>query len=121
MRGSGSPAERAMPDTWSDSDGFFAARTLFAPEHERFRTEVRRFVESELVPQHDAWEKAGVVSRDIWRRAGEVGILCPNLPEAYGGAGADWLFNVVVIEELARGSITGPGFMVHSEMVVPYI
>src|SRR5687767_4901586 len=79
------PAERAMPDTWSDNDGFFAARTLFAPEHERFRSEVRRFVETELVPRHDAWEKAGVVSREIWRRAGEVGILCPNLPEAYGG------------------------------------
>jgi alkylation response protein AidB-like acyl-CoA dehydrogenase len=110
-----------MTDTWAEHDGFFAPRSLFSPEHERFRSVVRRFVESELVPHHGTWEKAGVVPREIWRRAGEVGLLCPNLPEEYGGAGADWLFNVVVIEELARGSIAGPGFMVHSEMVVPYI
>jgi alkylation response protein AidB-like acyl-CoA dehydrogenase len=57
----------------------------------------------------------------VWRRAGEMGMLCCNLPEAYGGAGADWLYNVVVIEELARAGLSGPGFMVHSEMVAPYI
>jgi alkylation response protein AidB-like acyl-CoA dehydrogenase len=48
-------------------------------------------------------------------------MLCPNVPEEYGGAGGDWLYNAVVIEELARAGITGPGFMIHSEMVAPYI
>lgn len=105
----------------SDLDGFFAERQLFSPEHDQFRVAVRRFVEKELVPHHAEWERAGVVPREIWRRAGEVGLLCPNMPEEYGGAGGDWLYNVVVIEELARAGITGPGFMIHSEMVVPYI
>lgn len=98
-----------------------AARTLFSEEHEQFRDTVRGFVENELAPHHGQWEKDGVVPRDVWRRAGATGLLCPNVPEAYGGFGADWLYNVVVIEELARAGITGPGFMVHSEMVAPYI
>ncbi|MAM76881.1 acyl-CoA dehydrogenase family protein [uncultured Tistrella sp.] len=96
-------------------------RTLFSSGHDQFRASVRRFVETELVPHHAAWEAAKIVPRDIWRRAGEMGMLCCNLPEAYGGAGADWLYNVVVIEELARAGMSGPGFMVHSEMVAPYI
>jgi alkylation response protein AidB-like acyl-CoA dehydrogenase len=108
-------------DTFFRHDGFAAARTLFSPAHDEFRAQVRRFVEAELTPQHAQWEKAGVVPRDAWSKAGALGLLCPNVPEVYGGPGADWLFNVVVIEELARAGITGPGFMVHSEMVVPYI
>lgn len=98
-----------------------SARGIFTAEHEQFRDTVRRFVVDELVPHHGEWEEAGVVPREVWRRAGEVGLLCPNVPEEYGGFGADWLYNVVIIEELARHGITGPGFMVHSEMVAPYI
>lgn len=96
---------------------------LFSADHEAFRATVRRFIENELVPHHAAWEDAQIVPREVWRRAGEVGLLCPNLPEEYGGAGGDWLYNVVVIEELARAGVSGPGggFMVHSEMVAPYI
>ncbi|RYE60427.1 MAG: acyl-CoA dehydrogenase, partial [Hyphomicrobiales bacterium] len=96
-------------------------RGIFSSEHELFRETVRRFVDEELVPHHAQWEKDEVVPRAVWRRAGEIGILCPNIPEEYGGFGADWLYNVVVIEELAKKGITGPGFMVHSEMVAPYI
>ncbi len=98
-------------------------RSLFSPDHEAFRATVRRFVEDELLPHHDAWEEARIVPREIWRRAGELGLLCPNIPEEYGGMGADWLYNVVVIEEMARAGVTGPGagFMVHSEMVAPYL
>jgi alkylation response protein AidB-like acyl-CoA dehydrogenase len=98
-------------------------RSLFSSDHEAFRATVRRFVEDELVPHHDAWEEARIVPREIWRRAGEIGLLCPNIPEDYGGMGADWLYNVVIIEEMARAGVTGPGagFMVHSEMVAPYL
>ncbi|WP_327753848.1 acyl-CoA dehydrogenase family protein (plasmid) [Sphingobium sp. SJ10-10] len=102
----------------ADNDG---GRGIFSAEHEQFRETVERFVDDELVPNHGQWEKDEVVPREIWKRAGEVGILCPNIPEAYGGFGADWLYNVVIIEELAKKGITGPGFMVHSEMVAPYI
>lgn len=103
------------------NDGFAAPRTLFDEEHELFRKTVRRFVESELAPHHAEWDRAGIVPRQTWRRAGEMGLLCPNVPEEYGGMGADWRYNVVIIEELARAGITGPGFMIHSEMVAPYI
>jgi acyl-CoA dehydrogenase len=96
-------------------------RDLFSDDHEMFRDTVRRFVEEELVPYHADWEKAQRVPREVWRKAGEAGILCCDVPEEYGGAGADWLYNVVVIEELARAGISGPGFTVHSEMVAPYI
>jgi alkylation response protein AidB-like acyl-CoA dehydrogenase len=102
-------------------DGFAAQRELFTPAHEQFRASVRRFIETDVSPHHAAWEAAGIVPRDIWRQAGEIGMLCPNVPEEYGGAGGDWLYNAVVIEELARAGITGPGFMIHSEMVAPYI
>lgn len=96
-------------------------RPMFSSEHEQFRDTVRKFLETELTPHHAQWEKDKVVPREIWRKAGQMGLLCPNMPEEYGGAGADWLYNVVVIEELSRAGLTGPGFMVHSEMVAPYI
>lgn len=96
-------------------------RTLFSAEHEQFRDSVRRFVDAELVPHHAEWEREKIVPRAVWRKAGDMGLLCCNLPEEYGGAGADWLYNVIVIEELARAGMSGPGFMVHSEMVAPYV
>jgi acyl-CoA dehydrogenase len=96
-------------------------RTLFSLEHEQSRESVRRFTEREIVPHHERWEEAGMVDRDLWRKAGAAGLLCPSLPEAYGGFGADYLFNVVIIEELARVGATGPGFSVHSDMVATYI
>jgi alkylation response protein AidB-like acyl-CoA dehydrogenase len=96
-------------------------RDFFTPDHEIFRDSVKRFVQEELVPHHHEWEEAKRVPREIWRKAGEAGLLCCDLSEEYGGAGADWLYNVIVIEELAYAGISGPGFMVHSEMVAPYI
>lgn len=98
-------------------------RELFSAEHELFRNTVRRFVELEIAPHHDRWEAEGKVPREVWRRAGETGLLCCNLPETYGGAGCDWLYNVVVIEEFWRAGMSGPGagFMVQSEMVAPYV
>jgi acyl-CoA dehydrogenase len=96
-------------------------RTLFAPEHEMFRDTVRRFVDTELKPFHEQWEEAGIVPREVWRKAGAAGLLCCNISETYGGPGCDSLFNVVVIEELARAGVTGPGFNVHSDMVATYL
>jgi alkylation response protein AidB-like acyl-CoA dehydrogenase len=96
-------------------------RNFFSSEHEIFRDSVKRFVKEELAPHHHEWEKAQRVPREVWRKAGDAGLLCCDLPEQYGGPGGDWLYNVVVIEELAYAGITGPGFMVHSEMVAPYI
>jgi alkylation response protein AidB-like acyl-CoA dehydrogenase len=98
-------------------------RTLFSQAHEIFRASVRRFIEREMVPHHRQWERNGLVPRELWRHAGEQGLLCANIPEAYGGLGAEWQANIVVIEELARAGVSGPGsgFMVHSEMVASYL
>jgi len=96
-------------------------RTLFKPEHEMFRDTVRRFVDTEIAPNHAQWEKDGQISRDAWRKAGDAGLLCATVPEAYGGAGADLLYSVVVVEELARVGATGPGFSLQSDIVAHYL
>jgi acyl-CoA dehydrogenase len=96
-------------------------RTLFTADHEAFRDAFRRFCEGEIAPHHERWEEQGYVDRDLWRKAGENGYLCMSMPEEYGGAGADKLYSVVQMEELARGGFSGPGFGLHSEIVAPYI
>lgn len=98
-------------------------RTLFSETHEQFRQSVQRFVEAEISPFHDQWEKDGIVPRETWQKAGEFGLLCCDMPEEYGGLGADWLFNAIVIEELWLSGCSGAaaGFMIQSEMVAPYI
>ena len=97
------------------------ARNLFSAEHEGFRQGLRRFLEAEVMPRHPQWEEQGFVDRDIWRRAGELGFLCTNMPEAYGGAGADRLFSAVLLEELARVQASGIGWPLHSDIVAPYL
>jgi alkylation response protein AidB-like acyl-CoA dehydrogenase len=96
-------------------------RTLFSAEHEAFRDSFRRFVDKEIAPYHEAWEEQGYVDRAVWNKAGENGFLCATLPEQYGGSGADKLYSVIEMEELARGGYTGVGYGLHSEIVAPYI
>ena len=96
-------------------------RELFNEDHEAFRDTVRRFVENEIAPHHAAWEAAGVVPRELWKKAGAAGMLCCTVPERYGGIGVDYLFDVVVFEEMARSGFTGPGFMIHCDLVATYI
>lgn len=96
-------------------------RTLLTDEHLMFRDAVRRFVESEIVPYHKQWEKDGAVSRDIWRKAGELGFLGIDVPEEYGGGGvADFRYNAIVQEELIRVDATGVGFGLHNDVAMPY-
>ena len=96
-------------------------RNLFSSEHEAFRDTVRKFIEKEIAPHHAKWESDGVVPRELWRKAGAAGMLCCTIPEEYGGIGADYLFDVVVFEEMARSGFTGPGFMIHCDLVATYI
>ena len=96
-------------------------RVVFGEGHAIFRTAVRRFVEAELVPQNAAWEAAGIVPREAWRKAGEAGLLCCDIPADWGGPGGDFGHCAVVTEELARANLSGPGFIVHSDMVATYI
>jgi acyl-CoA dehydrogenase len=96
-------------------------RELFNEDHDAFRDMVRKFIENEIAPHHAAWERDGIVSRELWLQAGAAGMLCCTIPEEYGGAGADYLFDVVVFEEMARSGYTGPGFMIHCDLVATYV
>jgi len=96
-------------------------RKFFTPDHEQFRDTVRKFIDKEIRPYHYQWEEDGIVPRDLWRKAGETGLLCCSIPEQYGGFGLDYLFQVIVVEEMAKGGFTGPGFYIHSEMAATYI
>ena len=82
---------------------------------------VRRFVEREIVPFHAKWEEDGIVPRELWLKAGAAGLLCCTVPEEYGGLGLDYLFDVVVFEELWRSGASGPGFLIHTDLVATYI
>jgi acyl-CoA dehydrogenase len=96
-------------------------RTALGEDHEIFRASFRRFIERHIVPHHAQWERDGIVPRDVWRRAGEEGFLLATTPAEYGGAGADFGYTAVTIEELARVNASGVGFTLHSDIVAPYI
>jgi alkylation response protein AidB-like acyl-CoA dehydrogenase len=96
-------------------------RTLFSEDHRSFRDSFRRFLDKEVLPFHADWEEQGYVDREVWRKAGENGFLCMSMPPEYGGSGADKLFSMAQIEEVARVNASGLGFGLHSEIVGPYI
>lgn len=96
-------------------------RTIFTADHEAFRDTVRRFIEEHVTPFHAEWEKAGEVPRSLWKKAGELGLLCVNVPEEYGGMGADFTYSAILVEEMARAGATGPTFYLQSDIVAPYI
>ena len=96
-------------------------RSLFSPEHEQFRDTVRKFIDKEIRPYHYQWEQDGIVPRELWLKAGAAGLLCCTVPEEYGGLGLDYLFDVVVFEEMAKSGFTGPGFLIHCDLVATYV
>jgi acyl-CoA dehydrogenase len=96
-------------------------RTLFSPEHETFRDSARRFMDEEVKPRDEKWQEQGYVDRDVWLKAGKNGFLCMTMPEEYGGAGADRLYSMILIEEQARANNSSLGFGLHSEIVAPYL
>jgi len=93
----------------------------FTQEHEIFRESVRKFFEAEVNPHYEEWEKAGIVPREIWKKCGDMGFLLPWLEEKYGGPGADFLYSVIITEELAYSGSNGLMLPLHSDVVAPYI
>lgn len=93
----------------------------YTEEHRIFREAVRKFFAKEVIPHADAWEEAGRVPKSVWRKMGEQGFLCMDVPEEYGGLGADFLYSVILTEELGRTGNTGLAAPLHSDIVVPYI
>jgi alkylation response protein AidB-like acyl-CoA dehydrogenase len=96
-------------------------RNIFTDEHQMFRESVRRFIEKEIAPYHEQWEKEGIVPRELWLKAGEMGFLAMDVPEAYGGLGLkDFRYNVVITEELTKAGASGVGFGLHNDITIPY-
>jgi alkylation response protein AidB-like acyl-CoA dehydrogenase len=95
-------------------------RTAFNEDHAAFRDQVRKFFAKELEPNLDRWEEEGVVDRSFWRACGEAGLLCPTVPEQYGGLGLDFGYNAVIDEELAYAG-SSAGITLQSDIVAPYI
>lgn len=95
-------------------------RNLFRPEHELFRDSVRRFLQQHVGPKLEGWAERGCFDRTVFSIAGELGLLCPTVPEAYGGPGADLLYSAVVLEEAAPYSNFGLSLTMHSEIVTNY-
>lgn len=97
-------------------------RSIFEPEHEQFRQTARTFFEKECVPHTDEWEKAGKTSREVWLKAGELGLLGWEVPEEFGGAGiVDFRFNAILDEEFWMTGTVGVGFGVQNDIVAPYL
>lgn len=96
-------------------------RTVFGEEHEAFRRTVRDFLEGEVVPHYSKWEEDGRTPPEIWRRAGAVGLLGTSISEDYGGAGADFRFDAIVLEELGRLNLAAPAWDMHAYIVAPFL
>ena len=98
------------------------SRSVFEPEHEAFREAVGTFLEKEVVPFHDQWERDGIVDREVWAKAGAQGLLGLQLEEEYGGGGTtDFRYNAVIGEEMTRRGVYGAAFPLFNDMIAPYL
>jgi acyl-CoA dehydrogenase len=93
----------------------------YTEEHEMLRDAFKKFIEKEIAPYHEEWEKDGVVPRELWLKAGENGFVCPWADEKYGGIEADFLYSVIMTEELTKAGASGFALGLHNDIVVPYI
>jgi acyl-CoA dehydrogenase len=83
--------------------------------------QARRFIDAEFVPHIDRWNDEGMYSRDVWTKAGAAGLLCPAIPEEYGGAGGTFAHEVVINREISLAGFDSFGAPLHSGIVAPYI
>lgn len=97
-------------------------RNIFDADHESFRQTVQTFCEKEIAPYHEQWEQDGIVPRDVWAKAGELGLLGFMMPEEFGGGGVqDFRYNAVLQEEVTRVGASGVGFVIHTDLVSAYL
>lgn len=98
-------------------------RTTLGEEHELFRESFRHFLDTEVVPHFDQWEKDGIVPREVYAAAGAAGFMGMEVPEEYGGAGIDdFWFNAVLHDEIGRTGVVGfgAGLTLHNDVCLPY-
>ncbi len=96
-------------------------RDIFTEEHELFREQFKRFAAKEIEPKIGEWNERGMSDRATWRRAGEEGFLGANAPAEYGGSGVDFLYDAIIMEELAYMRAHGMMISLHSDICMPYI
>ena len=96
-------------------------RDIFTEEHNQFREQFRRFAEREIAPKIEEWNARGMSDRETWRRAGAEGFLGACAPVEYGGAGADFLYDAIIMEEMAWIRAHGMMMSLHSDIVMPYV
>jgi acyl-CoA dehydrogenase len=94
-------------------------RTIYSAEHEQFRDTVRRFLDREVLPHYERWERQGIVDRSFWHACAGAGLLCPTVPEIYGGLGLDFRYNAIVDEEAAYAGVQLPSLL-QSDVTVGY-
>jgi len=96
-------------------------RAIYEPEHEQFRRSVRRFFAEELLPNIAQWEEDGIIPREMWRKAGAAGLLCPTISPDHGGAGADFRYLCVIDEELGYTGQASFTIQTHTDIVAAYV
>jgi acyl-CoA dehydrogenase len=96
-------------------------RTAYTEDHEAFRTTVRQFVAKEIEPNALQWDEEGIVPKSVWPKAGDLGMLCPTVPEEFGGLGLDFGYNAIIDEEFGYGTDVATGFSLQSDIVANYL
>ncbi|MFE5486628.1 acyl-CoA dehydrogenase family protein, partial [Streptomyces sp. NPDC056527] len=97
-------------------------RQIYTEDHEAFRRVVRTFLDKEVHPHYEQWEKDGIVSRDVWLAAGRQGLLGLAVDEEYGGGGnLDYRYASVLAEEFGRAYTPGFAIGLHNDMIGPYL
>lgn len=94
---------------------------IFKAEHEMFRKSFRKYLKDKIIPHYDSWETNGIIPREVWLDAGKHGWLCPTADECYGGQGGDFLYALIVTEELYYHALNGLFWGVHNDIFYPYL
>lgn len=101
----------------------YDAQSYDESDLELFRDTIKKFIADEILPDYEAWEKAGIIPREVWNKMGEAALLCVDVPEEYGGYGVPARFSFAIVEEFSRAncSAIATGLAVHSDIVAHYI